>query len=718
MKWIKPILLTFAITMSVAVTGWSVPPVPTNAYIEVIETDLGMYIHWADVIGETGYRIYRTKNPADGYQEIITLPANTTNYTDGVGLSWDTIYYYALEAYDAGGNNGAAALDARTPPLPVTFEAEDMPDAQGEIRLFWTVLDTTVKYKIYIETFAYSNEGNITPITNLPGGVNSFVIGELQGGNPVVDGTPYYVCVTPVRNYRGVDIENRSIVPQEIIPIDDEPPPVVTNLIFNKEINGWGRLGIEWQKPSVVDLMSYNVYRSETPFSSVQNAELITNVATNTVELFIGNSYAYYYGVTVLDIHSNENAYVNPQRGSPAPVTTFLNPTNEISYVNEQIALQLAFDSSDVASVLYQYKTSDEMLWYTIVSTAYGFSYDWVMTNLEPERTYSVRAYAIDMAGNIEGDLNGNKQLDESEGTELEVRQIYYDNTPPEFDVGFSGAYTNIRGYVDLMISNSSGDIAGVKYYLTTNGADYFYFAEAVTEDMKFTNLNISYMIGHSVRLRAVAVDICGNYGTNDSAAYYVDPRACSISNLTVACSSRADYYQNGDTVLIAVMGSGLTAICDLTALGVETILTDNIAVNGVAEFEQELNNLPDVSTAAITITVFDAAGDFVAETNTVVVDLVREIKNLKAYTRLLDSEWVVEFNSGAEPQSLTLYVYDLSGRVILTRELDDFERDNQSYTLRYDPGELGRGTYVYYLIASYANGTVQQKSGKLMVLN
>lgn len=715
---INLILFSLVIIILSTVSSWAVPPYPTNSYVEVIETELGLYLYWEDVVGETGYKIYRTKNPADGYQQIALLSANSTNYLDSAGLSWDTIYYYALEAFDAGGSQGGVQLEARTPPSPVTFEVEDMPNAQGKLQVYWTVLDTTIKYRIYIENFGYSNEGNITPITNLPGGNNSFVIDELPSGNPVVDGTTYYVAVTPVREYRGIDIENRSILPQEIISIDDEPPSTVTNLIFSNELSGWGQMDIHWDVPSITDLLGYNVYRSSNSFSSINDAELITNLSTNYLHLFIGNSYPYYYAVTVVDIHSNENQNVLSQQGTPAADTYFLEPSTNTVYVNESVQLSIDFHSDDVSSALFQYKLADEQLWYPIVSTAYNFAYHWNMTNLPPEQLYYVRAYSIDKAGNIEGDYNGNKQLDESEGSGLDTRKIYFDNISPEFDVGINRDYTNIRGYVDLMISNYSDDIIGVTYYMSTNDTNYYYFASAVTEDMRFTNLNMSYLVDREIRLRAVAQDRCGNLGTNQSVKFYVDPRQSYISNLIITNSTGNISFRNGDSILVVVQGSGLLAVCDLSELGVDELLTNNIANDSIAEFSAELNDLPDVSTANAIITIYDAAGTAVSETNQLDVELIREIRNLEAYTRLEDNELVIEFNSGAEPESLELYFYDLSGKVIMTRSLSDFDRSNQKYSLQFNPSDLGRGVYIYYINARYINGNVQQASGKIMIMN
>jgi len=82
-----------------------VPAVPTNLVATAVShkrIDIG----WDDNSdNETGFEILRSTNPIAGFFAITTVPANSTSFSDSVGLSALTTYYYRVRAIYAYGGS-------------------------------------------------------------------------------------------------------------------------------------------------------------------------------------------------------------------------------------------------------------------------------------------------------------------------------------------------------------------------------------------------------------------------------------------------------------------------------------------------------------------------------------------------------------------------------------------------------------------------------------
>ncbi|MFZ4707468.1 MAG: fibronectin type III domain-containing protein, partial [Bacteroidales bacterium] len=99
----------------------STPAAPSN----LVATPAGttsINLTWADnSTNETGFVLMQSSTSGGIFNKLITIPANTTSYTD-VGLGSSATYYYKIQATNAGGNSSwsnETSAKTNTPPATV-----------------------------------------------------------------------------------------------------------------------------------------------------------------------------------------------------------------------------------------------------------------------------------------------------------------------------------------------------------------------------------------------------------------------------------------------------------------------------------------------------------------------------------------------------------------------------------------------------------------------
>ena len=92
------------------------PPAPAaaNNLLATAISSSRIDLVWSDnATNETGYKIERSTDGAN-FTVIATIAANSTNYSDTVGLSASTKYYYAVVATNAGGDSSFSNISSAT----------------------------------------------------------------------------------------------------------------------------------------------------------------------------------------------------------------------------------------------------------------------------------------------------------------------------------------------------------------------------------------------------------------------------------------------------------------------------------------------------------------------------------------------------------------------------------------------------------------------------
>jgi fibronectin type 3 domain-containing protein len=80
---------------------------PSAPFISSVTAGItSLTLGWSDVANETGYNLYRSLNGI-AYSGITTLGAGSTRYVDA-GLTSNTLFYYQIEAFNAGGTSPRA----------------------------------------------------------------------------------------------------------------------------------------------------------------------------------------------------------------------------------------------------------------------------------------------------------------------------------------------------------------------------------------------------------------------------------------------------------------------------------------------------------------------------------------------------------------------------------------------------------------------------------
>ncbi len=104
---------------------------------------------WADVDGETGFRVERSSDGAGGWSTVGDTGAGGTSWSDG-GLSEGTTYYYRVVATNLGGDsppsNVASATTSIDPASPTTVTA--VAASPTQIDLEWTDVANETGYRL------------------------------------------------------------------------------------------------------------------------------------------------------------------------------------------------------------------------------------------------------------------------------------------------------------------------------------------------------------------------------------------------------------------------------------------------------------------------------------------------------------------------------------------------------------------------------------------
>ncbi len=138
------------------------PAVPTGLALDQDNTAEDIIALTWDANQESdlqGYRLYRAENDTQEFAILATVGDDVTQYTDQ-NLSYDTLYYYTLTAFDNDNNESARSeplsyqpVNVYAPAVPSNFKVYgyNLPNEDPKIELTWQANTETDfdRYKLY-----------------------------------------------------------------------------------------------------------------------------------------------------------------------------------------------------------------------------------------------------------------------------------------------------------------------------------------------------------------------------------------------------------------------------------------------------------------------------------------------------------------------------------------------------------------------------------------
>jgi hypothetical protein len=150
-------------------TTISPPNAPTDLSAEPV-SPIQIQLNWTDnADNETGFRIERKEGAAGTYDEIATVSADVTTYSD-TGRTPEVEYCYRVQAFNQGGNSDftpgdvCAATSSNFPGIPTLISpANDTTGVQIDAVLSWNAAPNAQSYGLQI-----SLNSTFTPAVEIP----------------------------------------------------------------------------------------------------------------------------------------------------------------------------------------------------------------------------------------------------------------------------------------------------------------------------------------------------------------------------------------------------------------------------------------------------------------------------------------------------------------------------------------------------------------------
>ncbi|MEA2035894.1 MAG: hypothetical protein U9O94_00190, partial [Nanoarchaeota archaeon] len=213
--------------------------------------------------------------------------------------------------------------------------------------------------------------------------------------------------------------------------VDLQSPSPVNNLAVTP-IPKENSLLLSWDPNTESDLHHYNIYRSDSSFSSLLNTTLISSPTENTFkDTSLISEEAYHYAVTAVDQFSNENKNITSTNGvvadtiPPAQVKGLI-----ISVIQDEVSLELSWQLNNETDVLYYniYRTDQEFSGISSIQPiANSETNDFKDSNLIDGTTYH---YAVTAVDDAENEIK----------TVVSVSRTTIDITPPDIIVSSVGS--------------------------------------------------------------------------------------------------------------------------------------------------------------------------------------------------------------------------------------------------------------------------------------
>jgi len=369
---------------------------PSNLEARPVEkSSTGIRLTWTDNSnGEEGFKILRNTNSALAFDQIATVGANETSYTDE-NLNPCTTYYYRVNAYNSSFESGHASGIASTAPSPPTGVVASQGTQVEMIFLDWNVVACADRYRVYELS---SENGNYIYLGETP----SITVQSPNNLADIVGVTPnkyifYKISsVDASGNEGGMSEHAVGWAAANLMP----PANVRASQGTYSDI-----IRLQWDPAA--NATRYKVYWSSA-FSG-QYTFLGDAAGTSTDIGSATPNTRYYFRVSSLDVTNAESGLSNVAEGwrgtntysyLPAPTGV---QASDGTYTDR---IQVSWNSVNGARSYNLYRSSDSFFIAPIrIANTTSTSYT-DMTNIYPGAGYFYKVTAVDTQG-VEGYLSG-----------------------------------------------------------------------------------------------------------------------------------------------------------------------------------------------------------------------------------------------------------------------------------------------------------------------
>ncbi len=220
------------------------PATPSNLVATAAGTS-SINLTWSDnSTNETGFVLMQSSTPGGIFNKLITLPANTTSYTD-VGLGSSATYYYKIQATNTGGNStwsNEASATTNTPPATIPAAPSNLvAAASGSSVINLTWIDNASNETSYVLQRSLSSASGFAAIATLGSNSTSYSNTGLNSS------TTYYYRVQAV-NTAGISAWSNTANATTVA----LPPPTIPAAPSNLTVvAGCNQINLVWRDNSI-----------------------------------------------------------------------------------------------------------------------------------------------------------------------------------------------------------------------------------------------------------------------------------------------------------------------------------------------------------------------------------------------------------------------------------------------------------------------------------
>ena len=233
------------------------PSVPQN--VSASAGDANITIVWNPVSGATGYNLYFSTTPEVTIDGTTKVDGVTSNSATETGLTNGTSYFFAISAFNAGGESPLSTEVNATPQVPAPSSAPQALLAtagDGTVTLTWQGISDADSYNVYYDLSKDLSQSTGTLVATVTG--TTYTVTGLTNG------IGYYYVVSGINAGGESAISNESSA-TPAAPVPSAPYGLVA---IGAELSA----EIRFTEPA--EATSFNAYHSSTPSVTKENERL------------------------------------------------------------------------------------------------------------------------------------------------------------------------------------------------------------------------------------------------------------------------------------------------------------------------------------------------------------------------------------------------------------------------------------------------------------